>query len=94
MAILDQQEGMVGLTGASSSREAALNARLFALSPCLLTQLKSLHQVIRNNGTITGFFEQEQDNANIQVSAVWMNRWLHETEKLLVELANYPVESL
>lgn len=94
MAILDQQEGMVGLTGASSSREAALNARLFALSPCLLTQLKSLHQVVRNNTTLTGFCEQEQDPTSIQVSGAWIKTWLHETEKLLTELENCPVQPL
>jgi hypothetical protein len=42
MAIFDQEESLVGLTGPSTSRKAALDARLFAAAPNLLSMLKYL----------------------------------------------------
>jgi hypothetical protein len=42
MAIFDHQGMLIGLTGPSTSRQAALDARLFAAAPELLSVVKNL----------------------------------------------------
>jgi hypothetical protein len=48
MAIFDQQGTLVGLTGPSTSRQAALDARLFAAAPELLRALKNVCQMVED----------------------------------------------
>lgn len=57
MAILDESGNPVGLTGPATSRQAALDARLFAASPDLLFSLKTLcillEQLQENAGNLS-----------------------------------------
>jgi hypothetical protein len=46
MAIFDRQGELIGLTGPATSRQAAQDARLFALSPQLLTTLQDLYNAL------------------------------------------------
>lgn len=46
MAVLAENGRLVGITGPSTSRQAALDARLFAKAPDLLFALKKLHLLL------------------------------------------------
>src|SRR5687768_10085266 len=46
MAIFDRQGTLIGLTGPATSRQAACDARLFALSPKMYTALHDLCQAL------------------------------------------------
>lgn len=58
MAILDEQGNLVGLTGPATSRQAALDARLFSAAPDLLFALKTLSLLL----------EEVQQNTHSQPS--------------------------
>jgi hypothetical protein len=87
MGIIDTDGQLVAVTGPSTSREAALNAKLFACSPQLLQQLKSIYEALQK----TAEFPVGDDECDsIQNAGLWMKDWLTESQHLLKQLENYP----
>ena len=58
MAIYDRQGNLIGLTGPSTSRQAAQDARLFALSPNLYKALGDLCAALKDS--MEGYPREDQ----------------------------------
>lgn len=83
MAIFDQQGALIGLTGPSTSRQAALDARLFAAAPELLSTLKRLCLAINNQ--INALPEQPDDRSKLQPTLL---EALQDAEQLTQQIEN------
>lgn len=87
MGILDPEGQLVAVTGPSTSREAALNAKLFAYSPQLLQHLRCIYERLQKTAT---FSLDISEKASRQKSDLWLEDWLKESQHLLKQLENYP----
>lgn len=87
MGIMDTEGQLVAVTGPSTSREAALNAKLFACSPQLLQQLKSIYEMLQKSAELPVGSDK---NSSIQQPDLWLKNWLKECQLLLTLLENYP----